>query len=70
MNDYGYISAQRQHDNQIPKRYDDKPITTCNECGGEIYKGQEYYKGGCDICYDCYHSFDRCVAGEDEEEYY
>lgn len=68
MNDYGYITAQRQYDNQVPPNYDEEPVTSCGICGGEIYEGQEYYKGHCNICCDCYESLEKSVA-ENEEPY-
>lgn len=72
MNNYNYIKTQEQYDNQIPQRYNEKPVTVCNECGIEIYKGEEYYKGNYDICCDCYecnHDFYLCIARE-EDDYY
>ena len=44
MDDYGYISAQRQYDSQIPKRYDDKPVLKCSYCKEDICIGEEYFE--------------------------
>lgn len=69
MYDYGLTSAQMHCDNAEPPRYNRKPVCYCDNCGSEIYVGEQFLRLDeiNHICMDCVW-FNTDIA-EEEEEY-